>query len=632
MNVSLFQNYNAISKPPVKVDVVKVLRRTQNGKHKELIDLIRASKRKAERTILKKKLPCVVFSGYLGNPVKKKKRDTGEEYISYRDDKSLSEHSGLCVVDLDDLGSDNLDDSKELIIKSMPSLFSIFISPSNTGLKAIFKIPESIERHRGHYLAILRDLEKLGFEPDTTSINESRLSFESYDPELYLNVDAVVFEDFIVVEEPEDLKVEGKSFSGLTDYKKLSIAASMIDKAPDGYKHNTLIKASYLMGGYIAGGMVDEDEAVQMLKTRICARNINDKTSAFNTIADGISKGKLKPIYEIEQIEEEFKIYLAKDEFADEQRGFSFLADNSKLDVDLQQYIEDGEKEGLPTGYKTLDRHFRFKEGSFNVILGHDNVGKSTLVWFLAVTAACLHDWKWIIYSPENKTYRIKKVMIDFVLGQKSEQVSRVKFERAKEFVDSHFYFIRKDKEHTVFDLLNYGAVLCQKDPMIKGFMIDPYNSLKMDYQGKGKGLSAYEYHLKAATNMRIFAEKHCSVYMNAHSVTGSRRGMLDAEGILKRPRKDDIEQGGLWANRCDDFIVIHRKVKSEDEWMFTEIHMDKVKDVETGGSVTYDEPVKLKLMFFSDFIDEYGNSPLDNFRKEYFKVGTQSKIEINYE
>ena len=954
MKVSLFKDYKSISNPPIEVEVSRIFDRVKNGHHKELIEKIRKEKDKKTRSELKKELPCVVFTGYLGRGIEKTST-AGNNYISYREDNSLTSHSGLCVVDLDDLGAKNLKSSKDTIIKSFPSVVSIFVSPSGTGLKVIFRIPADIKKHRGHYLAIVQDMEKIGFECDTTSINEARLSFESYDPDIYVNLDAEVYDDFILIEEIVPIEIPHPSRGTvLTNFDKMNIAAHMIDKAPDGYKHHTLVRAAYLLGGYISSGVVDENDAVAMLRKRISARNIQDKDSAFKTIDDGIAKGKLKPIYEIEQIEEEFKTYISKEEFKDEQRGYNFLSDNDKIDKDLEKYIIDGESQGLPTNYEQLDRHFRFKENSFNVILGHDNVGKalslntplvtpngwttmgkikvgdtlydergfpttvthsfdvlngkkvyeiyfsnsevikscedhlwkvttldgtekvittkymvengflnkrnqskyriklpdpisfpkkelpinpyllgvwlgdgtsksshitahivdfykykeifeslgftitynsykddiirfkvskndvplvtllkssllfdnkhiptiylrgsieqrlellqglmdtdgccnkggrlefctklpqlkegfcellsslgikwshsikkgyhyisfvcgkdylevfklprkldkmrlqnnrmrtvtirniveiesepvrcisvdspnnlflcgktmipthnSTAVWFLAIIASCLHDWKWIIYSPENKTYRIKKIMIDFVLGQKSEQVSKTKFLKAKEFVDEHFYFIRKDKEHTIFDLLNYGAVLCKDDPKIKGFMIDPYNSLIMDYQGKGKGLSGYEYHLKAATNIRIFSEKYCSVYLNAHSVTGSRRNMLDADGVLKRPRKDDIEQGGLWANRCDDFIVIHRKVKSEDEWMFTEFHVDKVKDVETGGSVTYEDAVKLKLMYFSDFVDEHGFSALEDFRKDFFGVGKQSTIPL---
>ena len=619
MNVSIYKNLKQISTKPSIVKANDVLYGILQGRWKDAIEEIRKSDDKSQ---LKKNLPVVVFSGEMTNPVPKE--DKGKKYNSYRDDKSLAVHSGLCVVDLDHV--EKLEETKSKLC-SVKEVYSVFVSPSGDGLKVIYRIPANVKKHRGYYRAILDDLKKLGIKTDTTSINESRLCFVSYDEDLYLNEYADMFTDYVEDAEAiiEDIVPVIKE-NTLTDFNKLAIGAKMIDSAQDGYKHHTLIKASYLMGGYIASGKVSEKDAIAMLKDRIKRKDIKDERQAFKTIEDGVRKGKNKPIYEIEELENEFKTHLSKEEFKDEQRTFTFLVDNSDVDSRMMAYIKDGEKEGFSTGSHELDTHFVFKENTFNVILGHDNVGKSFATWFLAVCASCHHGWRWIIYSPENKIHRIKKQMIDFVLGTESNGVSDDKFNKAKQLVDEHFIFIRKDMEYNIFQLLEYGEILCRTDKKIKGFLIDPYNSLSLDYKNRGRGLSAYEYHLKAATNMRIFSEKFCTIYLNGHSVTGARRKMLDADGVLIRPRKDDMEQGGLWANRADDFLVIHRKVKSEDEWMYTEIHVDKVKDVETGGRVTFEEPVKFKLKYGCDFVDSTGDSPLKEWRNEFFN-GTQTKL-----
>lgn len=614
MNISLYKNISQVSSPPKLIKVKELLYDILGGKYKDLILNLRQSN---DKSTLKRNLPCVVFSGEMTNGVSKVS-NSGKSYISYRDDTSLTTHSGLCIFDFDHVT--NLQGVKEKMC-AIKEVYAVFVSPSGDGLKVLFKIPKNIKKHRGYYKSILLDLDGMGIvSTDSTSINESRLCFVSYDPDLYINEYAETYMNYI--EDADDIVVVNTTVDNshvVTDYTKLNISAKMIDSCDDGYKHHTLIKASYLMGGYIASGKVREEDAVGMLRTRILNRNVKDKSQAFKTISDGIAKGKNKPIYEIEEIESEFKTQLSKIEYEDEQRGYSFLVNNNEVDKKMMSYITDGVTGGYSTGSNELDLHFVFKENTFNVMLGHDNVGKSLLAWFLAVCASSLHGWKWIIYSPENKIHRIKKQLIDFVLGKQSNNVNPDMFEKAKQFVDSHFLFLRKDREYTVFELLEYGELLCKSDSSIKGFLIDPYNSLNLDYKNRGKGLSAYEYHLKSATNMRIFSEKYCTIYLNGHSVTGARRNMLDADGILMRPRKDDMEQGGLWANRADDFLVIHRKVKSEDEWMYTEIHVDKVKDVESGGRVTFDEPVKFKLMYGADFIDSSGNSPLTKWRSGFF-------------
>ena len=52
-------------------------------------------------------------------------------------------------------------------------------------------------------------------------------------------------------------------------------------------------------------------------------------------------------------------------------------------------------------------------------------------------------------------------------------------------------------------------------------------------------------------------------------------------------PLKSDIEGGKAFANKADDFIVIHRMTQHPDMWNLTMCEVVKVKDTDTGGSPT---------------------------------------------
>lgn len=632
--ISIFKDYKAIYDKPSFISIATAINRIRDSKYKDLIVKIRSTVDKKERNALKTQLPCFAFSGIFDIGVETKRGSK----VSYRNDESLSEHSGYCVLDIDDINT-SVEYTKS-VLSSIDYIYCVFVSPSGNGLKALCKIPSKISTHRDYYRSIVEDLSSYGIECDSTSINESRICYESYDPNIYVNTECVEH----LLKPKKDTTTNtpiGKNVStehnslkykecSITDWDKISVASKMILSSKEGEKHKTLIRASYLLGGYISAGVVKEEDAFKVLMDAIKTKKIDSIHNAKKTIEDGLNAGKGKPIYEIEDIEDDFKTTMSRKEYYDENRVYNFLINQDDEEAKLLNYIQNGEEEGKETGYDELDRHFRFKENNFDIILGHDNVGKSTLIWFLAVLSACSHDWKWIIFSPENKIYRIQKIMIDFVLGMKSESATKEDFKKAKDFIYDKFIFIRKDKEYSIFSLLEYGEVLCKDDKDIKGFLIDPYNSLSLDYKDKGKGLSGYEYHLKAATNMRIFSEKYCSVYMNAHSITESRR-QVDADGNLKRPNKAHIDGGALWANRCDNFMVLHRKIKDENEWMWTEIHVDKVKDVETGGGVTYKDPVKLQLSFYSDFVDNKDYSPLRRWRKNFFKKEIEEKKSLPF-
>lgn len=616
--VSIFPDVKLTSDPPAfkKLSYVLDAIREVNESITPVITEIRADRTKqTKRKTLKATLPAIIFSGICSKAVANKSKNS----VSYRTDASISKHTGIAVLDFDNMRLSDVSKLKE-VLRNDKRVISFFMSPSGPkGLKALFRIPPDTSMHRAHYRALLAEFSD--FNPDPTGINISRACYMSHDPEIYINYEAEEYTDFlsepdkdterIEVDIPEDV---------LTDYRKLELAARMIDRAPDGQKHHILLKASYLMGGFVASGQVAESEARAMLRHRILARDIDNKNLAFKTIEDGLREGKFKPLYELEELERAFEIHLSKEDYKDERRGFSFLTDPISTDQDMYTYIREGLKMGLKTGYPHLDEHFRFKENNFEVVLGHDNTGKSTFVWFLQVLAAAQHGWKWIIYSPENQMFRVKKQLIDFVLGRDARGVDAKRVDYAKRFVDKHFIFIRKDKVYTLYDILDYSRLLVSEREGIKGLMVDPYNSLALDYKGKGAGLNPYEYHIRALSEIRIFSEGYCSTWVNAHSVTGARRNMFDADRNLLRPQKDDIDQGAIWANRCDDFFVVHRKVRDKEEWMWTEFHVDKVKDIETGGRLTYhDQPVRLRFSHYSDFVDENNFSPMIAWRREFF-------------
>jgi predicted ATPase len=56
-----------------------------------------------------------------------------------------------------------------------------------------------------------------------------------------------------------------------------------------------------------------------------------------------------------------------------------------------------------------IDQHFRLKKGNFNVILGHANVGKTTVILYLMLLYSRKHDLRWLVFSSENEPYSLNK-------------------------------------------------------------------------------------------------------------------------------------------------------------------------------------------------------------------------------
>lgn len=239
-----------------------------------------------------------------------------------------------------------------------------------------------------------------------------------------------------------------------------------------------------------------------------------------------------------------------------------------------------------------LDNHLRFKIGTFNIILGHANVGKTYWLLFYLLCLSAKHDHKHLIYSAENSVQGIKRNLFELYMGKKVGTFTVEELETAKAFIEAHFDFIDTQKAWTIEEFMKETQRLGKYDTL----MIDPHNSFL-----RPRGFNAHDYDYEMATKLRLFCKAtKTSIYLCIHAATEALRKTHrdgDYEGHPMPPSMADAEGGGKWGNRADDFIVIHRYVADKNNWMYTHIHVKKVKETETGGSPTLmNEPIRFKL------------------------------------
>ena len=173
-NVTIFRNIKDTSTPFYR-DMESILLRIKEGKSKSLIKQIRSEKDKSVRQELKKNLPAICFSGTFNK----------------RSDSSLKEHSGFICLDFDGYKTKkDMMSEKERLSKDR-HVYSVFISPSGNGLKAIIKIPKDPDNHKNYFLSLEKHFNSKYF--DKTSKNISRVCYESYDPLIYINVNSHVW-------------------------------------------------------------------------------------------------------------------------------------------------------------------------------------------------------------------------------------------------------------------------------------------------------------------------------------------------------------------------------------------------------------------------------------------------------
>ena len=184
-----------------QVEIQKVLEQIKKGRWRKKIENIQYQIKNGytkQADDLKSKLPAFTISANFSG--KRKKENAGT-------------YSGLLHLDYDKL--DNIQDVKSKII-SNPYTFSAFISPSGKGLKVLVKCDNDLSTHKYAFNS-LRDYydNYLGVESDRSVKDVLRLCFVSYDPNLYFNENAEVFNTQVI---PSNNRKSQKDLKDLWDF------------------------------------------------------------------------------------------------------------------------------------------------------------------------------------------------------------------------------------------------------------------------------------------------------------------------------------------------------------------------------------------------------------------------------
>ena len=562
MQVTIFKNvFDKTS--PHHIPLQTALQRIQSGKSSTLVTEVR----NGDKT-KKQKLPVVCFSG---------------EFSSRADD-ALFEHSGFIILDFDHVDVE----ATKRALATDDFIHSCWTSPSGNGVKALVKVTNP-ERHRDHFRALIKYFERThGLELDESGINESRACFESYDPDIIIKDEFNKFGHFTT--EHAEAQVPTNEAYDHTDYMKLNLAARMIRQAKDGEKWMTLNRAAILCGGYVAAGKMEEDEVIRILFREVCKREVDNEDHAKQTIIAGIEKGKQMPIRDI--IDEEKS---AKREMLLNDGDMSFISSDDEDFRWIDDYSQGKIEIGLDTGDPKLDQYFRYKK-EFVIVNGHSNVGKTTTMLYMIVNSAIRHNWKWVLYSSENRTASVKMSLMQFALDKKVADMTYTERKEAYKWVQEHFTIINNNQIYSYSDIILFMEKVMRQQH-VDAIFVDPYNSLRLDM--KNSSIGVHDYHYEAASEFLTFSKaNNVAVWLNMHAVTEAQR-RKGPDGLPVAPYAEDTEGGGKFVNRADCFMTIHRKVQAMDPEIrkMSEIHVRKVREVETGGQPTpLEDPYCLQM------------------------------------
>src|SRR5699024_7024988 len=181
--ITAFRNIRSTN-TPFFITIDKAIERIKEGKSKELIEKIRKEEDKAKRDKLKTNLPSICFGGK----------------FTQRSKDKLEQSSGYMVADYDDISNKVEFDDLWTELINIPYTYLVFRSPSfgvSYGLKAVIKIPKEITAKR--YTEIFKQFQERfpSVFWDSSNSDISRVCYECYDPDLYVNTDAKTFDPII---------------------------------------------------------------------------------------------------------------------------------------------------------------------------------------------------------------------------------------------------------------------------------------------------------------------------------------------------------------------------------------------------------------------------------------------------
>ena len=166
---------------------------------------------------------------------------------------------------------------------------------------------------------------------------------------------------------------------------------------------------------------------------------------------------------------------------------------NLEEQLDKLQKVRNGSiKEGLKLDVIQIDEFLRFKPGNFNVILGHANVGKTSVVMYLMLLYSIKHNLRWLVFSSENEPYSLIRKLVEYLEGKPINKIDTDSFNKQVKWVNDHFKFIEPNDLYTYKQIMELAQHV-KNAWSYDGFMIDPYNSLMKD-RNVLKGINSHEY------------------------------------------------------------------------------------------------------------------------------------------
>lgn len=592
MQVTIFKNI--FSKEPHFITVDKALERIKLGASKALVLDIRLALDKEKANKLKLNLPSICFSGKFGVD---------------RKDEQLVQHSGFLVLDFDDI-SDLRDKQTEIIQKDF--VYACWVSPSGNGLKALVKIADG-KKHREHF----QSLQEIFPEIDRSGINVSRVCYESFDPDIYVNEKAVVFTKAKKIE-----KIVVNEIETIDDSENFRRILKWLTNKNDAFvtgERNTYI---FKLASACCRFGINEEAALSLISAEYLVSNDFTMSEMRGAVKSGYRANRAiagSAILQKEKLVNKATNYEidVKKEFIDEKEG-NYRVEDVVYGIDVKDKAllinQNGFDKVMGVGIKELDYLFKPKRGEITLLTGIGNYGKTAWQKSQLLSRIIMFGEKIATFSPEDTpAEEYFHDYVEMLLGCECTPFNPNRpandiYEAAYDYISKHIFYISAEMLSPTPQYIKEKFLELIVQEKVDFCCIDPFNQMTNDYKGFGGRTDKYLETLLA--DFSRFAKKN-DVYfwVIAHPKLMER----DRSGNYKCPDVFDVNDGAMWNNKMDNITVYHRPFAQTDPSSpLAEFHSKKIKKKSVGrkGFIMVEYIWERRRFFIEgrDFIQEMLN------------------------
>ena len=241
----------------------------------------------------------------------------------------------------------------------------------------------------------------------------------------------------------------------------------------------------------------------------------------------------------------------------------------SDFEQSLDALFENGMQRGVTIGHECFDRLCSFETKRLCIVTGIPGSGKSEFIDEIAERLNMRYGWRFAYFSPENAplAYHASKLIEKFT-GKKFGKMTLTygEYKQVKEHLEQDFFFISPKDDFKIDTILERARFLVRRRG-IKSLVIDPYNRIENDMQGRSETL----YISQVLDKLTNFAQRNdILIILMAHPTKLPK----NQDGAIQVPTLYDISGSANFFNKADFGLVVHRN-RAENN---VEVHVQKVK------------------------------------------------------